>query len=124
MVTCRFLSSECPLRSGDFRSSVLVPVPNVPPAFLSAFRGLCGRAWVSWYVLLPLPIWGSRPFPSHCRGGTTGSALWLSSGLSYWYWGVPDCGGSQSCPLPRSSGHDTRAEFLPSPVASDFWYPL
>ena len=30
MVTCRFLSSECPLRSSNFRSSFPVPVPNVP----------------------------------------------------------------------------------------------
>ena len=30
MVTLHFLSSECPLHSSNFRSSVLGPVPNVP----------------------------------------------------------------------------------------------
>ena len=68
------------------------------------------------HPFLPPDLGGGRPLTSLCWGGPTGSVLWLSSRLSYWYWGVPDCGGSQSCPLPRSSGRDTWTEFIPSPA--------
>ena len=67
---------------------------------------------------------GGRSRPSHCWGGPAGTVLWLSSGLSYWYWGVPDCRGARSCPLPRNSGRGTKTEFLPSSATSNFRYSL
>ena len=82
------------------------------------FRGLRGWARVPWHILFLLLTWWSCPCSSHCQGSTTGSVLWLSSGLSYWHWGVPDCRGSQPCAPPRNTGCDTRAEFTPSPAAS------